>query len=107
MKRKLAAIVIIMALVLACGGKTPAERLAGSWEIEENGEILLLTEESTWEFPNEGTSGTWHLTEEEPPILTIYDDDGNVEGISEVVFDGDDSFSFDMEGRPFNLNRVE
>ncbi len=39
--------------------------------------------------------------------LTIYDDDGNLEGALGVVFDGDDAFSFDMEGRPFTLNRVE
>ncbi len=101
------ALLLVLVLLTGCGGMTAEEKLVGTWEMDGPGARIEFREDGTWDFPLEGESGTWTLSEGETTMLTIYDSDGNEEGTAELTFEGDDSFSMVMEGRPMVMNRVE
>lgn len=102
-------LVAIMLVVLSsgCGSRTPAELLAGTWEMVGPGTQIVFMEDGTWIFASEEETGTWTVTDGNPPVLTIYDSEGHMEGDTEVIFDGDDSFSMNIEGQAIVMNRVE
>lgn len=96
----------IALLTVSCGSHNPVDTIIGEWEIDDSGETLVFTEDGRWEFQAEGSCGTWAVSGDEVPILTIYDDSGHLEGSSEALFEGDDAFSFIMDGRTYYLERV-
>lgn len=99
-------VVAVALLTVSCGSQNPVDTIIGEWEIDGSGATLLFTEDGRWEFQAEGSCGTWAISGDDAPILTIYDDDGHLEGSSEAVFEGNDAFSFTMDGRTYSLERI-
>lgn len=107
MKRTLCGALLIV-LAAGCGtALAPEERLAGYWVIMEPEETIVFREDGTWVLPEEGESGRWTLAGEDELILTVFDSEGNEEGVTELVFQGEDAFTLTMQGETLVFHRVE
>jgi hypothetical protein len=96
--------------LLACGGKTPEERLVGWWEAEMFGETMAI------EFRDDGTVYSeqedeiqmWAIQEGDPLILEVWDADDRHDSVElELVFEGHDEATLSAEGMTATMVRLD
>ncbi len=115
MKLSHLAIILISALLLACGG-SPKDKLMGKWKADRDGNTFLeffpdgtMTQQDTAKVLNgsDTVSGTWMILEDGRLKITLSGMGMSNTFAAKISFPSKDTLVFDMNGDTGNYTRTK